>query len=263
MPDALTALPARPLHPRPPIQGGWSIQTILAILLFGGFLVFSVVWVAPVVFTDWQVRNTAVPIRGGLLSDGSCTSKLFLKTCDVTLTAPAGSDTITRSVHYAFASFTDGDLTARVVADPQRPEWLTTDLGLDYFWNRLVSLLLDLGLILALLVGAITGMMRASRTRTAWHKSEMVPVPLKLVGMQKVRAGTVWTVKAENGKTARWTVPHRAKPFVLGPTADRVLGLMVKGGGSIIPLDAGLRWVALSDAERAAALAMKSRPSLA
>ena len=259
MPDALTALPTRPLRARPPIKGPWDIRTLLGILLFGGFLAFSVGWVAPDVYTDWQVRDTAVPIRGGHLSDGSCSSKLFLHMCDVTLSAQAGAERITRKVHYVFGSFTLGDFTARVVADPQRPDWLTTDLGLDYFWDRVVSLGLDLLLIAALLWGGIKTIRDAFRTRAAWHRAEMVPVPLKLAGTQKAPGGMAWTVQAEGGKTARWVVPRRAKPFVLGPAPDRVLGLMTRGGGSLMPLDAGLRWVELSNEERAAALATAAK----
>ena len=81
----------------------------------------------------------------------------------------------------------------------------------------------------------------------------MVAVPLKLLGTKKTRSGHVWTVQAESGKTVHRTLPRRAPPFVLGPAADRVPGLMVQGGG-IMPLDAGLRWVELSGAERAAVL---------
>lgn len=82
----------------------------------------------------------------------------------------------------------------------------------------------------------------------------MVAVPLKLLGTKKTRSGHVWTVQAESGKTVHRTLPRRARPFVLGPAADRVPGLMVQGGGGIMPLDAGLRWVELSGAERAAVL---------
>ena len=261
MPDALAAsspLPARPLRARPPIKGPWDIRTLLAILLFGGWLVFSVGWVAPDIYTDWLVRDTAVPIRGGDLSDGSCSSKLFLHTCDATLSAPAGMGRITREVHYVFASFTMGDFTATVVGDPRRPEWLTTDLGLDYFWDRVVSLLLDFVLVSALIWGAAKALRDAHRTRAAWRRAEMMPVPLRLVKTQKVTGGQAWTVQAEGGKTARWTVPRRAKPFVLGPASDRVLGLAIRGGGGIMPLDAGLRWVELSKEERSAALVSSS-----
>ena len=259
MANASAILPNRLLQPLPPIARGWSLRSLIGLLMFGGFLVFSVGWVAPEVVTDWMVRDTAVPIQGARVSDGSCTAKLFFQLCDVTLTAPVGTGTVTRAVHYGFGSFHDGDFTARVVADPQRPEWLTTDLGLNYFWNRVVSLLLDIGLCLALLVGGIIQIQRGTRIRRSWHEAKMVPVPLQLVSQQKVRAGTIWTLKDDNGKTVRWTMPRRAKPFVLGPAADRVLGLMMKGGGSIMPLDAGLRWVTLSKAERSAALAANSR----
>ena len=257
--DVLAAFPSRPLHPKPPISRGWDFGTFCAVVVFGGMLVFSIGWVAPEIITDWQVRNTAVPIRGASLSDGSCTNKLFIDLCDATLTAPAAGQTITRQVHYVFGSFNLGDFTASVVADPKKPEWLATDLGLEYFWNRVVSLVITSTVLAALVVGAILASIRGARTYKSWRTANMVPVPLTLIGQQRAGRRTVWTVQAATGKPGRWTLRAGAKPFILGP-ANRIAGLMIRGGGSVMPLDAKLRWVELSSAERAAILAA-ARPT--
>lgn len=254
MPDPLTLLPARTLHPRPPIDAPWNLWGLFGLAVIVGFIVYSVGWVAPVVVTDGMIRGTAVPIQGGHLVEGSCSSKLFIHVCDLTLSAPGPSGLITRSIHYVFGSFTLGSFTVRTVGDPAHPGWLTTDLGLDYFWDRVVSLLIDLGLMAALLYGAVLGIRRTARLRAWWHKAAMVPAPLTLVGMKAVKRMNVWTVRSDTGTEVNWTMPKRAKPFVLGPE-NRILGLVHDGGHNLMPLDSKLKWVALSRAERAAALA--------
>ncbi len=261
MSDVMTALPARPLHARLPGRVAGQVWALLGFLVMLAMLVFAVAWVAPVLVTDWQVRETAVPIAGGHISDGSCSNRLFLDWCDATLTAPVqtakdAATTITREVHYIFGSFNLGDFTARVLADPKRPEWLTTDLGLDYFWDRALTLLLTLAFLGLVLWGGVVAMLRSRRVRASWRQAELGPVALTLVGVKKTRNGAIWTVRGQSGRLANWTLPRRAKPFVLGP-ADRVLGLATRGEGAIVPLDAGLRWVDLTAEERRAALAAR------
>ena len=145
-----------------------------------------------------------------------------------------------------------------MVADPQHPEWLTTDLGLDRFWNRVVSLVVECALLGTFIVFSARGFVRSLRSGRYWRKAALFPVPLQLVKVQPTSGRMAkWTLRAENGRTAWWTLPRRAKPFVLGP-GDRVLGLATEGAGSIMPLDAGLRWVDLTAQERDAVLATRA-----
>ena len=250
MPDAIAALPPRPLQARPPGQGAGLIWAVLGFLLFAGGLVGLALWVGPEIATDWQVRNSALPVKGGHLEHGSCSSKLFLHICDTTLTAPGG---IRREMHYVFASFNISGFTAGVVADPAHKEWLTTDLGLDNFWDRVVTFVVAVLFLCAALFGFLLQQIKSWRHRRWWRQARVSPVALQLVGQQKVSGGRAWTVRTPDGATARWVVPRRAKPFVLGPP-DRVLGL-VAGTGAAMPLDAKLHWVDLTRRERQAALA--------
>lgn len=255
MTSALSSLPSRPLHARPPLRLLSGIRSLAVLLMFAGLLVFSVFWVAPVLLTDWQVRWTAVPITGAHLSDGRCHTKMFIVDCDVTLSASTRQGVVlTRPVHYVFASFSSGDYSAQVVGDPRRPEWLTTDLALERFWNRVLSLLVECGFLAALVFWGIAAAVQALRNRMLWRKTPVVPVPLQLIKVQHRLLDSQWTVRAENGRTTQWVLPRWVKPFVLGP-ANRVLGLAVQGGAAVMPLDARLRWVDLTRAERRTALA--------
>ena len=262
MPDVFATLPTRPLRPRMPSPGDgvWAMVGLLVLLgLAGGMPV----WAGPALVTDWLVRPAAVTILGGAVSDSSCDNKFLLMTCEMTLTAPVGRAEVSRQARYLFASTATDDLTATVVADPAHPQWLSTDLGLDNFWNRLVTLVAAMLATLALAVFGVRGAIRNRRRRRAWESTPVVPVPLWLTGMQKVRNGRVWIVRNEAGRTTRWTVPRRAKPFRLGPsdpTGERVLGVEARGGGGFMPLDDRLAWIDLSPAERRAVLASVPKP---
>ncbi len=257
MPDIFAALPTRPLHARPPSSNANAVWSLLGLLLFTAMLGYLVVWVAPDIATDWQIRQNAALVRNADISDGKCDGKLFVEVCDATLSAPVGRGTVVRRVHYVFGSFDSGDFTVSVVADPAHPEWLTTDQALETFWNRVLSFAAASALIVAVVVAGLRGLLRTRRNRRNWMRAPAVAVPLQLTSLQRVRGGSVWTVKSDTGLTQRWTLPRRAAPFVIGP-ANRILGLATRGGASIMPLDAKLHWVDLSQAERTRALATGS-----
>ena len=180
--------------------------------MFFGFLVYLGGWVAPVLLTDWQIRGTAVRVQGAEISDGSCNGKLFVQICDVTLAAPVGSGRVERRVHYVFGSTNVGDFEAAVVADPAHPEWLSTDLGLDYFWNRVLSLAVACTLVAGLVAFGSVALIRNSRRRRAWRNAPAVAVPLKLTSIQRSRTGVVWTVKSEAGRSRAGPFPARRLP---------------------------------------------------
>lgn len=261
MPDVFAALPTRPLHARPPTSMLGIVWSVLGLLLFVAMLAYMLFWVAPDIATDWQVRQNAAVVRDADVSDGKCDGRLFVEICDVTLSAPVGKETVVRRVHYVFGSFHSGDFNVNVVADPAHPEWLTTDQALDTFWNRALTFIAGSVVIAPLVIGGVGGALRTRRHRRAWMVAPAVAVPLQLTALRRFRGVSIWTVKSDSGLTQFWTLPPRASPFVLGP-ADRILGLATPGGAAIMPLDAKLRWVDLSPAERGPVLAAGPLPGV-
>ena len=75
--------------------------------------------------------------------------------------------TVTRRVNYVFSGLEAGDYRVGVMADPARPDLVTTDLGLDRLWNRTITLLAIAGLTAATIVGALLSMVRARRGAAA------------------------------------------------------------------------------------------------
>jgi len=144
----------RPLTRLPPRGGGLRqrIWATLGVLMFAGFFVAMMVFTLPPLLSDWQVRNAAQPAERASIVKGSCTTKLILAICDVTLTNRTPSGTITRSVNYAFTDVHFGDYSAAAMADPVRPELVTTDLALDKLWNRTLTFLFGAVLMLGFVV---------------------------------------------------------------------------------------------------------------
>lgn len=64
-----------------------------------------------------------------------------------------------------------------------------------------------------------------------WRATPSVFVPLRVTKIVRSRTSVAWTVQAKDGKAAQWTVPHRSRPFALGPDG-MVLGLRCQMGRS-------------------------------
>ncbi|MCI9881405.1 hypothetical protein MTL_15280 [Methylobacterium goesingense] len=140
-----------------------AFWVLFGVACLGAILVACAVYTAPVVASDWQVRASAQPVPGARVRDGSCSAKLVLHICDATLSLPAPGGAVTRRVNYVFAGLQAGEVRLAVLADPARPDLVTTDLGLDRLWNRTVTLLVIALLIVACIGGAIASLVRSRR----------------------------------------------------------------------------------------------------
>lgn len=135
---------------RSKLSGLWSILGLVFLLGIG---VASVVYLAPSVVTDLQIRN---PERiNGRIASGKCSARLFVHICDATLTIQTKDGPVQRETHIAFFDLHLGDYSASVVADPRHPEWITTSLALEHLWSRVATLLLFWAFALAVLVASV------------------------------------------------------------------------------------------------------------
>ncbi|UHC19879.1 hypothetical protein LRS73_33315 (plasmid) [Methylobacterium currus] len=150
----------------PPRGQGWinTFWVLFGVAALGGILVACAVYTAPAVISDWQVRATAQPASAARVSEGKCSAKLVIHICDATLSLRLPGGTVTRRVNYVFSGFHAGDYRVGVMADPARPDLVTTDLGLDRLWNRTITLLVGAGAIAACIVGALLSLIRNRRT---------------------------------------------------------------------------------------------------
>lgn len=163
-PKTETVTTAEPLR-LPPERMGWTAMffVLFGVLTLGGILGACAWFTAPVVVSDWQVRETAQPAPQARLSEGKCSTKLVIHICDVTLNLRTAQGSVTRRVNYVFAGLHAGDYGVGVMADPARPNLVTTDLGLERLWNRTITLLVLMGALAACIYGALLSVIRNRR----------------------------------------------------------------------------------------------------
>ena len=162
MPDQLSPNQRLTLPPR---NRGWGhqVKLLLGVAMFAAMLVGLAVYTAPDLLTDWQVHAAARPVPNAEVVKGSCSANLVFNICDATLTVPTPFGPITRSVNYVFTGLHLGDYTVTVVGDPAHPELPTTDMALDRLWNRSITLLVGIVLMLALTVLPLYAMAKRAR----------------------------------------------------------------------------------------------------
>ena len=249
MTPAPIALPDRPLVVRPP---GLRLVWVAVIAVLAVSVALAIV--APVgdIVTDLGLAGKAVPVPGGTV-DGSCSIGSLYTTCDITLIAPRhAAPAQRRKVNYLFAEIGVLHHTFRVLADPAQPAVLTTDLGLDRLWNRIITLVVGavlsaLGMMTLLL--AIGGSIRMQRaTVRALSRQALRFVMLRVDGYVLGR----WAVVTAGGAGRVWHVANRARPIVMDPDRRLILGITAGDGAFAMPLDRDLRWLGLDAAERRA-----------
>jgi hypothetical protein len=131
----MTASPNRSEPLRLPPQGnGWrgALRALIGFVALGGLLVACLVHATPTLLTDWQVHDRARAVPNAQVSAGTCKTTVIVHVCDAT---------VTREVNYLFTGLHVGDYSIAVMADPERPDLVTTDLGLDQLWNRTITVL--------------------------------------------------------------------------------------------------------------------------
>lgn len=252
MSPVLQAFPQRTLRLKPGRGRFGAIVTMLmGVVVAIGFVALVVAQLAPPLLSDFQVRDTAVASRDARMTNGRCRSRLFLlHDCEVNLHYQAKGRIVDREVHYLFVAPASGNFTVQARVDPRRPELITSDLGLDYLWNRVATaagmvgfgMLIGFGLILA---GQRT--MRDAGTAAALSGRNLQPAPVQFVGGGQQAN---WIVRDEFGNQFTWPVRRKDKPFLLDPGRGLVLAVREGPGAPAFPLDEKLRLIDLTEPER-------------
>lgn len=253
---AVAAFPQRPLPVRTPASRRGVLRPLLGLLVLlalGG----GASWLfGPGLLEDRAIAAAGpVPARDARLVSGRCTSKAFLQWCDGTLAAPAKDGGGQVAFHYLFIEFHRGDRTLDMLRHPAQPARLTTDLGLEQWTNRALTLGGFLGLMALGAVMVLRQLVRGdalARAAGALNGRTLQPVPVQIAGTRVVAGQSFMKVSWFEGgrRDAEWPLPKGTEPFLLRPDGW-VLAVRAAPGRDPLPLDADLSWVGMTDAERA------------
>jgi len=252
--ESTIRLPDRPLRVHPPGAGHRAQLTVLLWAVFAvAAMVFGVIRPIGDLLVDRELVGKVAPVPDAKVS-GRCSTGLVLTSCDATLSvARPGRPEITREVHYFFLDEHTGDYEIEVVADPARPELLSTDMAMEKLTNRLVTLVVFGPLFLGCaLVVAARARRKIQRQRAALRALSGQVLRAVVLRMERYELGR-WAVSGfppDASGPAVWQVPDRARPIVMDPARKAVLGITASDGRIAMPLDTGLTWLELRDAER-------------
>jgi hypothetical protein len=255
MPTTAPAFPNRPLTVRPP---GYSLWALTGWVVVGAFMMLGF-WLIvtepiPALKDDWVIRNTARPIPQAGIEDGRCSTRLVLVQCEATLTAAFATGEVRKKTKQYFVAFHIGDYSATVMGDPARPEYLTTDLALSKFWNRVITLLVSIPVFAALAGLMVWYVVRQLRERRSILRG-LNGRTLRLVALELgFRNRQIWRVGGTNSDGSPawqdWHISPRRSPIVLDAEQGLVLGVTADNTRVVMPLDTRLSWIGLTDAER-------------
>jgi len=114
--------------------------SVLVIIAIAGFMAYST---GPSILRDWRLRSVETVEVDSRLDDGSCRVYLFaINFCSLKLTTE--HTTLDDTLLFFDIGHSEGyDVVVR--ADPNDPTQVTTALGLDMFWDRVITLAVFLG----------------------------------------------------------------------------------------------------------------------
>jgi hypothetical protein len=261
-PDFSRALPDRPIAVRPPATVGAASSFGLFALLFG-LLAGAVWWLGPDLARDWRMSGEVVEARGARIEEQRCRSRVMVfSVCDVTFLAGPDAGEQRRTLWYFFIGRSESGPIALV-----RPKGspggdaseITTDLGLERFYSRLVAFALIVGLIAICITLSMQVLRQGMATRQALLALSGQPLRPVVVGVE----GSIpiahrrrrWTYVYEVGGRQERAFIELVKgvdPLFVTPDGKQALALAGPGGGVPLLLDAQLSALDLTEAEREA-----------
>jgi hypothetical protein len=219
---------------------------------------------APGILRDYKISGNPVVVEDGSIRDGKCTTrKAIFTTCNAKLGYIYNGQSYESDVEIMFVDLHSGDYETNLVISGDEPALATLSLGLDMLWNRIITL----AIFAALLTGACVMMMfLALRLLLVWrhlrHPARLVALPVEITSVNN--KGNRFTINyadklsdRKTGRTALTRFERGQEPLIVGESGGKAVALAVWHGDTALPvlLDSRLERIALTDEERAAALA--------
>jgi hypothetical protein len=259
-PGLAEALPDRSITVRPPPTIGPLSAFGLFALLFA-LLAGALWWLGPDLARDWRIDSDTVEARDARIEEARCRSRLMIFTvCDIAFTDQRASDRSRQTLWYFFidrASQAPIVLVRPKSAPGSDPAAISTNLGLEKFYHRLLALILVVALLVLCIGLSIQMVFQGRATRRALARlsgQRLTPIIVGLEGnitiAHKRRRWTyVWQA---GGQTQRAFIELASgnDPLFVTPDGKQALALQGPAGGVPLLLDAKLSSLDLSEVEK-------------
>ena len=129
--------------------------SVIVIIAIAGFMAYST---GPSLLRDWRLRGVETVEVASRLDDGSCRVYLFaINFCNLKLTTE--HTTLDDTLLFFDMGHSEGyDVVVR--ADPNDPTQVTTTVGLEMFWDRVITLAVFLGLFVIGIFSSIVQLLK-------------------------------------------------------------------------------------------------------
>lgn len=260
---ATPPFPIRPLRLRVPAQGQpifYILLTAGALLLAGFFLYLK----APDLLRDWRMLEANVPAKAARIVEGRCRSRLIVHWCDSRIEHRVGTELRSTGQSFMFVDFNFGAYRTSVLQHRTDASLVSTQLALDTFWNRAITLA---GFTLLFGIGAIFGLRAALKELAANRRfvhldgQSLRPITVQVFGADDLgKRGTLWRYGPVGAQApaAAIRLPPKMRPFFLDGTSPFALAAS-DGRGEPLLLDDGLSMLKLERAEHESIQAWRSR----
>jgi hypothetical protein len=256
-PDFSGALPDRPIAVRPP----WTIGPLSAISLFSmlfALLAGALWWLGPDLARDWRIDGV-VEAAGARIEQTRCRTRLALvSVCDVAFVDERSAQASRNTLWYFFIDRV-GEEPIALLRSKSDAAAITTNLGMDKFYHRLLALALIVGGLLFCITLSIQLLRQGMVTRRALaglSGQRLLPVVVGVEGSIPIaHKRRRWTyIYDAGGKEERAFVELTAgnDPLFVTPDGKQALALRGEGGGVPLLLDSKLGSLDLSEAEKEA-----------
>lgn len=260
--NVLAAFPRRPLKIRF-VRDWWMI--ILMFILGVGAVGFLATDALPAIVDDVTIGSTGgVVAREPRLVHDHCTvSRFIFHDCELDFSyRPIGDSKILNkrvSLHTLFQKAADGSVPLQIRYDPARPDHISTSWGLGRLTNRILTVLFFIIPVgLGFLLVSLWTLRSKIRLGKAMKAVGANPVPVA-AQITKVSRGWHFRYPVPSGGTLETFTEFKKKvgPFWMDPAKKYALALTDATGKYATLVDAGLKNVSLTDAERQTILAAR------
>ncbi len=269
-----------------------QILAFLGFLLFAGLGGWATYEYLPALINDTAIGSTGVPVPGSWGGWNCTIHRHVLASCTIEAHYPAAAPAAAaapapaaaprgaadagkpaqpppragaapvaaaqqyREIPMMFFGSPDRNMGVSVLRDPANPERIVTSLGQSYLTDRWITLGVIAGILFALGLGCLWGVVMGQRTQRTRRELAAQPNPtvVALTKVQRLKGGTsTWTFNWNTGarrfeRKDNLFAPD-SEPLVLDPNGALALALTDAGGRAML-LPARLSTLELSDAER-------------